>query len=195
MWDDEQIDAAIDESARQMTAGEPGADFRVRLMARIDAESGFSAAGFARRAWRPALAGLSLAALIVIVLAVSRDRQQPASRVASAPASTVRQHEPDPTAKVRLEPDAAYEAKPDSPLVRLPPSPLRGFGGPRKPDPTHDAGDDLRDVESLDLPSIDLDSIAVTSLAAGDSIHIDPLPPVPSIAVTPLDVENEGDRR
>jgi len=38
MWDDERIDAAIDESARQMTAGEPGADFRVRLMARIDAE-------------------------------------------------------------------------------------------------------------------------------------------------------------
>jgi hypothetical protein len=178
MWDDEQIDAAIDESARQMTAGEPGGDFRARLMARIDAESGFSAAGFARRSWRPALAGLSLAALIVIVLAVSRDRQPPASRVASAPASTVRQPEPDSMS-----------------AVRLPPSPPRGFGGPRKPDPTHDDGDDLRDVESLDLPSIDLDSIAVTSLAAGDSIHIDPLPPVPSIAVTPLDVENEGDRR
>jgi len=189
MWDDEQIDAAIDEAARQMTAGEPGADFRARLMARIDAGSRRSVAGLVFRSWRSALAGLAVAALIVMVLAVSRDWQQPASRVASAPASIVRLPEPGPT------------AKPEPPLVRLPPSPHGGFGGPRKPDATYErrtlerTNGDAQDLESLDLPSIDLGSIAVTALATGDSIGIDPLPPVPSIAVPPLDVEHEGDRR
>ena len=184
MWDDKQIDAAIDETGRQMTAGEPGADFRARVMARIDARPRSIAM------WRPALAGLTVVALIIIAVVVSRDRQRPASRVASAPASIVRLPESDATSTVRLKPDVAYEAKPEPPLVRLPPSPLGGFGGPRKPDATYE-----RDTESLELPSIDLDSIAVAALAATDPIAIEPLPPAPSIAVTPLGVENEGDRR
>jgi hypothetical protein len=169
MWDDKQIDAAIDESARQMTAGEPGADFRTRVMARIEVHSSRTPL------WRPIAVGVAVAAIVLVAVLVG----------------------PKPDAPpVRLKPDATYEVKPEPPpLVRLPPSPHGGFGGPRKPDPTYDAGDDLRDVESLDLPSIDLDSIAVTTLAASDSIHIDPLPPALSIAVTPLDVENEGDRR
>jgi hypothetical protein len=187
MWDDEQIDAAIDETARQMTAGEPGADFRARVVARLDAGSRVSVAGFAIRSWRPVLAILGVAALIVIVLAVSRDWQQPASEMASAPASIVRP-EPAPTSNVRLKPDATYEPKPEPPLVRLPPSPLGGFGGPRKPDATYD-------LEPLSTAPLDLDSIAVTALAASDSIDIEPLPLASPIAVTPLDVENEGDRR
>ena len=186
MWDDEQIDAAINESARQMTAGEPGVDFRARLMARIDAGSRRSVAGFAFRSWRPALAGLSLvAAVFAIGLVVLRERPSP--RIVSAPparlapeTTTVKPMDGAPKPNAR----GAFEvAQGFSPAIAADPAKVR-----LKPDATYD-------LESLDLPSIDLDSIAVTSLAASDSIHIDPLPPVPSIAVTPLDVENEGDRR
>ena len=193
MWDEEQIDTAIDETARQMTEGEPGADFRARVMERIDGRSRLSVVGFAFGSWRQPLAGLAVAALIVIVVAVLRDWQRPASRVASAPASIVRLPEPDPASNVRpksdrddqtgvrLKPDARYErvARGFSPAIAA----LNGCA-------TTDCEGD-----ALELPPIDLDSISVTSLAASDSIDIEPLPPAPSIAVTPLDVENEGDRR
>jgi hypothetical protein len=187
MWDDEQIDAAIDETARQMIAGEPGADFRARVVARLDAGSRRSVAGFAIRSWRPALAGLAVAALIIIVLVVSRDRQLPASRVASAPVSIVRLPEPDATSMVRLKPDLTYENS----------APVRGFGGPRKPDATQVRlkPDATYDLEPLTTAPLDLDSIAVAALTASDSIDIEPLPLASPIAVTPLDVENQGDRR
>jgi hypothetical protein len=184
MSDDDQIDAAIDETARQMTAGEPSADFRALVMARIEAGSEFTSRGHAFGTWRPALAGLTVAVL-VIGLAVSRDRQRPANRLASARASIVRLPGPDATSKLSTTP-----IRDDQPQVRL------------KPDATYQrraldraTRGSVHDVESLELPSIDLDSIAVAALAAGDSIDIEPLPPAPSIAVTPLDVENQGDRR
>jgi hypothetical protein len=47
----------------------------------------------------------------------------------------------------------------------------------------------------LTTAPLDLDSIAVTALTASDSIDIEPLPLASPIAVTPLDVENQGDRR
>jgi hypothetical protein len=192
MWDDRQIDAAIDEAARQMTAGEPGVDFRARVIARIDAGSGLRSAALSFRSWRPALAGLSLvAAVFAIGLVVLRERPSP--RMVSAPpqrlapeTTTVKPTDGAPKANAR----GAFEvAQGFSPAIAA----LKGCA-------TSDcepasARDDSHEVDTLDLPSIDLDSIAVTSLAASDSIHIDPLPPVPSIAVTPLDVENEGDRR
>jgi hypothetical protein len=184
MWDDEQIDAAIDETARQMTAGEPGADFRVRVMARIGVGSRLSVGAFAIRWWRPALAGLSVAALIVIALVVSRDRKSPQRPPQSAPAPVV-----------RLKPDPTYEN-----TVRLPPSPLRGYDGPRKPDPTYSVvaqgfSPAIADLEPLMTDPLELDSIAVGALAPDDSIHIEPLPLASPIAVTPLDVDNQGDRR
>ena len=170
MWDDERIDAAIDETARQMTAGEPGEDFRVRVMARIDVRP--------RRAplWQAIAVGVAAAAMVLVAVFVRLAPDVP---------------------HIRLKPDAPYEAKPQAPLVRQPPSPVGGFGRPRQPDAPYRGatGDFVRDDDSLELPSIDLDSIAVAALAAADSIDIDPLPPTPSIAVTPLDVENEGDPR
>src|SRR5580765_3838089 len=137
MWNDKQIDAAIDEAARQMTAGEPGAEFRARVMARIEVRSSHTPL------WRPIAVGVAVAAIVLVAVLVGPKPDAP---------------------QVRLKPDATYEAKPEAPLVRLPPSPHGGFGGPRKPDPTYDAGNDRRDLESLDLPSIDLDSIAATAL-------------------------------
>jgi hypothetical protein len=184
MWDDEQIDAAIDETARQMTAGEPGGDFRARVMARIDARPRGA------RLWRPALAALAVAAVMGIGTFVLREHPQPGT-IASR--------------EVRLKPDATYQAKPEPPMVRLKPDPTyennvakanargaievaQGFSPAIAPDTTYD-------LEALRTPELELEPIAVASLAAGDSIHIDPLPSVPSIAVTPLGVDNEGDRR
>ena len=187
MWDDEQIDAAIDETARQMTAGEPGGDFRARVMERIEVRPTRTPL------WRPIAVGVAVAAIVLIAVLV---------RLPPWPLGGFGGPRKSVAPQVGLKPDAKYEAKPKAPLVRLPPSPLGGFGGPRKPDPMYEnrtlartTGKYVRDVDSLELSSIDLDSIAVTSLPASDSIDINPLPPAPSIAVTPLDVENEGDRR
>jgi hypothetical protein len=176
MWDDEQIDAAIDETARQMTAGDPGGDFRARVMARIDVRPSRALT------WRPIAVGVAVAAIVLVAVLVR-------------PKTDVQQ--------VRLKPDATHETKPEpDPTSKVLVTPNRDdqLEVRLNPDATYErrtlerpSGGYVRDVESLDLPSIDLESIAVTSLAAGDSIGIDPLPPVASIAVTPLDVDNEGD--
>src|SRR5213594_856657 len=79
--DDERLDAAINETARQITAVEPPLDFRRRVMARISDDSAFRVAGSGFRSWRPALAGLSVAALILAAMIVSRHRDVPENRV------------------------------------------------------------------------------------------------------------------
>ena len=181
MWDDEQIDAAIDETARQMTAVEPGADFRVRVMAQIDARRRGA------RLRRPALAALTVAAVMVTGIFVLREHPRPGT-IASR--------------ELRLNPDATDPAKAQPPMVRLKPDPTyennvakanarsalevaQGFG----PAIT------TNDLEPLTTAAIDLDSIAIATLGDGDAIGIGPLPPAPSIAVTPLDVDNEGARQ
>ena len=73
MWDDERAEAALDEAARQMTAGELPADFRARVLARIETRAGVGLG-------RPAFAALSVAALIVVGLVVSRERIRPGHR-------------------------------------------------------------------------------------------------------------------
>jgi hypothetical protein len=162
-------------------------------MARIDADSRFSAAGFALRSWRPVFAGFAIAVSIVIAIMVFRTStsiQAPASQPASVASGTA-----SPRAPVEVRDSAnagagfPRVAQGFSPAIAA----LKGCATQDcEPRP---ARDDAPEMDPLQLPTIDLDSIAVTALAAGDSIGIDPLPPVPSIAVTPLDVENEGDRR
>ena len=177
MWDGEQVGAAIDETARQMTAGEPGTDLRVRVMARVEAGSGLGVRVFAFRMWRPASAGLTVAALILIAVMI---RPQPdANRPGPAPAP-----------EVRLKPDATYQE------VRLPPSPLGGYGGPRKPDATYEMKlPSPSEVDAVALPPIDLEPIAVAALPAGESIHVEPLQTAAPIAVARLSPEIEGDPR
>jgi hypothetical protein len=182
MWDDKQIDAAIDETARQMTAGEPGADFRARVMARLEVRPSRTPL------WRPIAVGFAVAAMVLVAVLVRLPPWPPggfgAPRKPDAP-------------QVLLKPDATYEAKPEAPLVRRPASPLGDVRGLSRADATQVRlkPDATYDLEPLTTAPLDLDSIAVTALAASDSIDIDLLPPAPSIAVTPLDVENEGDQR
>src|SRR5258708_32857440 len=116
MWD-ERMNSAIDEVAQQMTEGSPaaGADFRRRILARIEAGDA------PRRSWRAAfgLSPIAVAAVIVIAVFVFRGSERVTER--SAQNATAAKHE---TARD---------------TVRLPPSPPDGFGGATKPDPTDHA--------------------------------------------------------
>ena len=68
---DEHVDAAMDEVVSELTAGEPGAAFTARVLARIDADA---AGNRTRPTWRTAwvMSPLALAAAIVVAAAVFR---------------------------------------------------------------------------------------------------------------------------
>src|SRR5438093_12696906 len=86
---DAEINRAIDDIARELTAGEPDGAFKARVIARI--ESGESV----RRTWRAAwiIAPLAAAAAIaIVVVMVSRPARD--SRLMPAAAQTVRLTDP-----------------------------------------------------------------------------------------------------
>ena len=172
MWDEEQVEAAIDDAARQMTAGEPGAELRVRVVSRIENRQRVQSV------WRPALAGLIVAALLVVAVMV---RLKPDATHHPGPA-------PTPTTTVQSSPSSSGASEQ---VVRLPPPLLGVYGGQRKPDATYDM-DLPSDVDAVTLPSIDLESIAVAALPAAESIQVEPLEAAAPIAVIPLSTENEG---
>jgi hypothetical protein len=58
-----------------------------------------------------------------------------------------------------------------------------------------DVADNVTDISPLTLAPIELEPIAVQRLTAEQSIHIDQLPPIAPIAVPPLGVDDQGDRR
>src|SRR5262249_61277670 len=95
MMDDNDLDRVIDDAARGMTAGEPGASFRARVIARIDER---------RAPWtRPfVLVPIAAAALIALALFIARDR------ASHAPARPVPQEASRP-------PEPAGEAGPSLP--------------------------------------------------------------------------------
>ena len=170
--DDERLDAAIDEAARRMTAGEPRADFRRGVMARIEEGSGFRVQGSrfwvlgsGFRSWRPALAGLSVALLAVAALWLSRDLRRPERGVrpstpvteapvaAAQPGSLPLQSQP-PRPEVRLKPDTTYMTEPAATYASAP------------------------DIDPLSTPPIDVASIVVPRLPVESSIAPQPLQPI-----------------
>jgi hypothetical protein len=184
MWDDDRIDAAIDETARQMTAGEPRTDFRVRVVERIGGRPRTTAM------WRPAVAALSVAALFIIGFIVMREHPQPRTS-APPPVRLVLDTAAKPVdVGPKANAGAGFEvAQGFSPAIAA----LKGCAtGNCEPVSGRDFS---HDVDALNVPPLELDSIAVAALPPDDSMHIEPLPPAAPIAVTPLGVENEGDRR
>ena len=132
-----QIDAAIvTTAARQMTAGEPGADFLRAGRWRADARI----AGLRCRV--PLWQISSVAVRFQPYLSRRADRHRPGcfARLANNLRARWlrRRHsrscglEPAPSFNVRLKPDATQRAEARAPLVRLPPSPWRLTGGPRR---------------------------------------------------------------
>src|ERR1041384_683455 len=117
---DTHLDALIDEAARGMSAGEPGGDFRARVVSRIVARSGASSrmwrlAGSGM--WRPAFAGLAIAVFVVAAVVI---QHQVRSRVGGAVQEVRVRLKPDATASPAggLKPDAtaspADGLKPDA---------------------------------------------------------------------------------
>src|SRR5262245_49766297 len=64
MWDDDPIDAAMGEIAHVLAAGDPGPEFRARVMARIDRTPTVSLS------WRMVAAGVAVAAIVAIAVMV-----------------------------------------------------------------------------------------------------------------------------
>jgi hypothetical protein len=179
--DDSNLDTAIDDVARQMTAGEPDADFRARVVARIESgfgirDSGFGA-GFGR--WRWAVTALGAAAMIVAAVVLfqnSHERRMTETPVAQAP------HAPAPPAQVANGTWRPTLAGPP----RLTQRPVR----------REDASNPPSEIDALAPPPLtpfplDVASIAVGALPPADSIQLDKLETITPIAVTPL---GEGDR-
>jgi len=188
---DERLDAAIDEAARLMTAGEPSPGFRERVLERIEST-------FLRRSMfvipRSALAAAGALAAIVAAIVVFRG-----SRIAERPENS----SVPARAEVRLPPSpqrsfggpGKADVTSPSTTVRLPPSLRGGPTGRGKPDAAATDSDSVFDLGPLVEQPIAIESIAVATLPANDSIQIEPLQPATPIAVTPLGVESQGDRR
>ena len=186
---EEPLDQAIDEVARQMTAGQPSEDMRDRVIVRLTTNveprtTNTPGAWLGVRRWT--LAPIAAAALVIVAMFVARGFQP-----RDASPERAAQHE---TPK---GPAAQNETAPST--VRLPPSPRGGFGGTSEPDTT-DTGSVARGFQprergperaalrqaamsTLD-PTLKLDSIDVTP------VTVDSLAPpaivAPSIAVRAL---------
>jgi hypothetical protein len=165
----ERFDIAIDEVARQMTEDAPAgsADFRRRVLARIEAEA---------RPWRAAwiLTPLAVAAAILMAIFVAGPKG-PALRVPVQPHELRR---PGPSGP-GVTTDAA--AVPNDPALR---EPVPHVAVRLKPDATYSPPR----LEALAPAPLDTPPLAVPALSR-ESIQIEPLNAVAPIDVAPLGVD------
>jgi hypothetical protein len=221
--DDRDLDTAIDVVARQMTAGEPDAGFRARVLARIEAGFGSRDSGVGSRdsglgprdsgfgRWRWAVGALGAAAMIVVAVVVFRN-EAPADRGTGPGVQTTRSAVSSAAPARSAGPEGPalqprVDSQPRGATVRLPPSPLRGYGGPGKADTTSTVRlkADTTYREAL-KPGFEIDALAPPPLTPFPldvaSIAVDALPPADSIQldkleiITPIAVAplGEGDR-
>jgi len=188
MWPDDgedgaRIDAAIDEAARQMTAGAPGGDFKARVLARLDQREPVSDRW--RLGWMlaPIAAALIISFIVVGRFVGSRDRgsDHPAAQPQST--QTVRQ-QPQPTTAASA---AQSQTRQTPTSVRLKPDTTdatdgsrRSRGGSRAPRVARS------DVDALAPDALDVESIRLAPLAQAASIRVAPLDTIDPIAVAPL---------
>jgi hypothetical protein len=174
--DDERLDAAVDEAARRMTAGEPGPEFRRRVMARIDRKR-------STPAWSVAIA--SVAAAAVVVVAVVLLRHAPSTPLPRATQTADRPGTSSTPSNALPQPEAQVMQEAITSRSRPRATTAASGGGTAETVPR-------ADIDPLTTPSIDLASIAIPRLPAESSIGIQPLPIAP-IAMEPLGIENQGD--
>ncbi len=167
------LDAAIDDVAREMTAGDLDAAFRARVLQRIESGTGTRDWGFGL--WRPGLVALGAAAMIVAAVVTFRGRHEraitvsPIAHASAAPATPARAG------------TSTRAAGP--PLVAHHPVRRGEFtGGPSE-------------IDALAPPLLDVPSIALVELPAPESIQLDQLQTIPPIAVAPLAADDQGERR
>ena len=184
----EDIDRAIDDVARRLTAGEPDGAFRARVMARI--ESGERA-----RRWPGAwiMSPLPIAALIVIALAAAWSYRSPQRLALQPPEGVALQQETiargeAPVQVVQPVPPgrspATFALRAPVPTERLAlPSPAR---------PPRARAMQPSEVGALAPPLLNVPSIALAPIDRGDSIQLPQLEPIAPIALVPLPVEPEN---
>jgi hypothetical protein len=202
---DDQLNAAIDEVARQMTDVAPreGAGFRRRVIARIEASDA------PRRNWRAAFVLSPIAVAMAIVIAVMFVRRPvPLGPGNPADPDRLRQGygglaEPHakaegPAAQAQTQPDASGPARAEaaraSARLAEAPATRRRFGpgipiGPGIPAPNGSAPE----IAVLNVSPLQVDSIGVPAIET-DSLQLQKLDAIAPIGVTPLGSPSEGDQ-
>jgi len=192
----DDIERAIDDVGREMTACEPDGAFTARVLARI--ESGDTV----RRNWRAAWIIAPLAAAAVIAIAVvmvsrsasdrkpdpsagARDRSgAPTVRLAdSAKATSVKK--PDTTTENRAPNAANREPRTPNRDLRTT-NPESRIPNPKSRIPNPDAAR-ASEVAAMAPPTLSVPSIAVAPIGSDDSLQLPQLEPPPSLAVAPLE--------
>ena len=170
---DGAIDLAIDEVARQMTAGELTSDFRARVVARI------ADGGRPRRTWRAAWILSPMAAAAVVAVAIFVARVQPrerslekAAQHPSSPSTIARATSPVESAGRPGASAPSAEAAPKGPALRRAQQREYAYATTEI-----DALAPARlEVAPLDVEALPTASIAVPRLDAIAPIAVEPLP-------------------
>jgi hypothetical protein len=215
--DDRNLDAAIDDVARQMTAGEPDGAFRARVLARIESGSGSRGSGVGSRdsgvgsrdsgvGSRDSGVGSRDSGVGSRDSGVGRWRWAVAALGAAAMIVVAlvvfrNQAPADRGARKGVEsaPSAVSSAAPArSAAPEAPALQPRVVSQPRRASVRrNDAPDSASEIDALAPPPLtpfplDVASIAVDALPPADSIQLDKLEIITPIAVAPL---GEGDRQ
>jgi hypothetical protein len=162
----------IDDVARQMTEGQPSANFRARVIAGIENRPRRTT----RNAWL--LAPVAAAALAFIAIVVFRGDHEAARR-------------PDPVGPRASETIARAVPPPESAR----PDPVPGADGSpkgrvRRRAPKQDSTDAAADLKALAPPPLEMPTLKITSITA-ESIPVAPMETIAPIPVTPLPTNDE----
>jgi hypothetical protein len=167
MTSDNRLDRAIDEVAREMTAGEADTNLRVRVLADIERPRPF--------AWRPVFAAACAAgAVIALVIVAGRGRPQ-RSTIALAPSATV----PAPSATV-----PALSATVPAPSAKVLAANGPAARGPAAPNPY--AGPPLEEAP------LTVEPMVVAPITPVELTGPEQLPSIAPISVAPLDAQGES---
>jgi hypothetical protein len=169
---DGAIDLAIDEVARQMTAGELSSDFRARVVARI------ADGGRPRRTWRAAWILSPLAAAAVLAVAIFVARFQPRER--NLEQAALHPSSPSTIAQATRPVESAGRPSPSAPSAEAVPK-----GPVPHPAPQPSLTYATREIDALAPPPLEVGPLGLEVLPTA-SIAVSQLDAIAPIAVEPL---------
>jgi hypothetical protein len=186
---DTRIDDAIDEVARQLTAGSPGRHFRARVLARID-EPGRTRSGW-RTAWmwsRAVVAAMILVAVIRGEWQAHRVIAPTQARQAAVAASPLRSVPVTTQGDAHASSHAIHETAPVAPQTALavPQTTRAARRAPSRTAPVIDEWPEESPIAALAPDRIDVPRMRIVALAPAESIQLSEMSILP-IDVAPLD--------
>jgi hypothetical protein len=180
---DEQLDQAIDEVAREMTAAEPSPTMRTDVLSRIEREGGRRAPGqhLPRWAWAGAAAVLVLSvattAWIVLSVPAPGSRQIAARNITGSAGPTT----PSTPATTSAGPAADATMASAQPVARpravRPAAAAQRFGLPDEAGPAPLAGPDAIEIVPLEPAALAVPSLGVTALGQIEPITVSTIGP------------------